>query len=62
MDSPSPTAYNNPIYSGEGDDSFYESGDNYLVSISTNHFCNVVCVPYRPILYMMVLMMNYDEL
>lgn len=34
MDSPSPTAYNNPIYSaGEGDDSFFESDDNYLVSI-----------------------------
>ena len=33
MDSPSPIAYNNPLYSGPGDDSFLDSStDNFMVT------------------------------
>ena len=49
MDSPSPSspnAFNNPIYSEEGDDSFFEAGDHYMVSISTDKHLNtaVLCL------------------
>lgn len=52
MDSPSPVAYNNPLYSGPGDDSFLDSGSDYMVSILLinvhSHLC-VVCSQTNPI-------------
>ena len=54
MDSPSPIAYNNPLYSGPGDDSFLDSStDNFMVTniCGVLHFllCLCVCSQTNPV-------------
>ena len=55
MDSPSPIAYNNPLYSGPGDDSFLDSStDNFMVTnicdvLLHSLLCLCVCSQTNPI-------------